>query len=287
MPGRPASQMNRSAFLAIWLSVSLGTLFPGLLGVASAENLEVVGTGDGMPVFEALGSAFAVKNPDVTIVVPPSIHSSGGVREVGTDRAVLGRIARPLKKDEEALQLHVVPLFRVPAVFYTHPSVGIKSLTTEQLAGIFSGIVQNWREVGGPDMRIKVVRREDNDSTLAVLRDTLPGWKELKFNPDRSKLATSTQDAYASVRTVSGAIGFGPYSAELGASGLKVIAINGIAPTETQYPSALTLSLIYRDTTVTKAARDFIDFVFTYAGRKAIVDNGAVPLAREGRASAT
>jgi phosphate transport system substrate-binding protein len=279
--------MKRSIFLAFSLLALQAAPLPVLAPAAFAENIEVVGTGDGIPVFKALGAAFSVKKPDVTVIVPPSIHSSGGIREVGTDRAILGRIARPLKKDEEALQLHVVPVFRVPAVFYTHPAVGVESLSTEQLVGIFSGLVQNWREVGGSDLRIKVVRREEIDSTLAVLRETLPGWKELQFNPDRSKLATSTQDAFASVRTVPGAIGFGPYTADLGGSGLQVIAINGIAPTEVKYPSALTLSLIYRDTTVTKAARDFIDFAFTPAGRKAIIENGGVPVMREGRASSS
>lgn len=270
--------MKRSAFLALsGLLTSLLAFAPA----ASAEKVEVVGTGDGIPVFKALSAAFTAKHPEITIVVPPSIHSSGGIREVGTDRAILGRIARPLKKDEEALQLRTVPIFRVPVIFYTHPSAGIKSLSTEQLVGIFSGAVSNWREVGGADLRIKVVRREEIDSTLAVLRDTLPGWKELRFNPDRSKLATSTQDAFASVRAVAGAIGFGPYTADLAGSGLNVIAVNGIAPTDLQYPSAVTLSLIYRDTTVTKSALAFIDFIFTPTGRKAILENGAIPLSRE------
>ena len=270
--------MKRSAFLA------LSSLLASLLAfapAASAENVEVVGTGDGIPVFKALSAAFTAKHPEITIVVPPSIHSSGGIREVGTDRAILGRIARPLKKDEETLQLRTVPVFRVPVIFYTHPSAGIKSLSTEQLVGIFSGAVSNWREVGGADLRIKVVRREEIDSTLAVLRDTLPGWKELQFNPDRSKLATSTQDAFASVRAVAGAIGFGPYTADLVGSGLKVIAVNGIAPTDLRYPSAVTLSLIYRDATVTKSALAFLDFIFTPAGKKAILENGAIPLTRE------
>ncbi len=264
--------MKRSALLALCLTA--------FAPMALAENLQVVGTGDGIPVFKALAASFTARTPDITVVVPPSIHSSGGIREVGTDRAVLGRIARPLKKDEEALQLRLVPVFRVPAVFFTHPSVGIESLSTEQLVRIFSGAVPNWRDFGGPDLRIKVVRREEIDSTLAVLRDTLPGWKELQFDPDRSKLATSTQDTFASVRSVPGAIGFGPYTADLGASGLKVIAINGVAPTDLNYPSAVTLSLIYRDATVTKAAFAFIDFIFTPAGRKAIIDNGAMPIAR-------
>jgi phosphate transport system substrate-binding protein len=251
-----------------------------LTSAAHAESLKIVGTGDGIPVFRALGAAFTAKNPDTTILVPPSIHSSGGIREVGTDREILGRIARPLKNDEKTLGLQVVPVFRQPAVFFAHPSTGVKNLSPEQLVKIFSGMAMNWQEFGGADLRIKVVRREEVDSTLSVLRDTLPGWKDLQFNPDRSKLATTTQDAIASVRTVPGAIGFGPFSADLDA-GLVVLHIDGVAPVDLKYPSAVTLSLIYRETTVTKPALGFIDFIFTPQGNAIIRENGAIPLARE------
>ena len=212
--------------------------------------------------------------------MPPSIHSSGGIREVGTDRAVLGRIARSLKTDEMTFGLQVVPVFRQPAVFFVHPSAGVKNLSPEQLVKIFSGLAMNWSEFGGADLRIKVVRREEVDFTLSVLRDTLPGWKDLQFNADRSKLATTTQDAIASVRSVPGAIGFGPFSADLDA-GLAVLLIDGVAPTDLKYPSAVTLSLIYRDAMVTKSALGFIDFIFTPKGKVIIRENGALPLARE------
>ena len=267
--------MKRLAFLAIAFVLASAPR-------AYAENLHVVGTGDGIPIFMALGSAFTAKNPDTTIVVPPSIHSSGGIREVSTDRAVLGRIARPLKDGEKEFGLRVVPVFRQPAVFYVHPSAGIKNLSKEQLVGIFTGATTNWREVGGEDLRIKVVRREAVDSTLAVLRDTLPGWKELEFNTDRSKLATTTQDAIASVRSTAGAIGFGPFSTDLD-RGLAVITIDGVGPTEPHYPSAVTLSLIYRDVTVTAPALGFIDFIFTPKGKAIIKEHGAVPVAREAK----
>ena len=265
--------MKHSFLLALLCAVALAP-------TAQAESLKVVGTGDGIPVFRALGSAFTTKNPDTTILVPPSIHSSGGIREVGTDREVLGRIARPLKSDEKVMGLQVVPVFRQPAVFFAHPSTGVKNLTPEQLIKIFSGTAMNWHEFGGDDLRIKVVRREEADSTLSVLRDTLPGWKDLQFNPDRSKLATTTQDAIASVRTAPGAIGFGPFSTDLDA-GLVVLHINDVAPVDVKYPSSVTLSLIYRDITVTKPALGFIDFIFTPKGYAIIRENGAIPLARE------
>jgi phosphate transport system substrate-binding protein len=247
--------------------------------ISQAAELAIVGTGDGMPVLKALGNAFSSENPDTQILVPPSIHSSGGVREVAGDRAVLGRIARPLKDEEKDFGIRVVPAFRQPAVFFAHKSAGVQTLTTDQLVKIFSGAVTNWRDVGGAELRIRVVRREEVDSTLAVLRDTLPGWKDLQFNPDRSLLATSTQDAFAAVRSNAGAIGFGPYSSDL-ESTYVVLRVNDIAPTDTKYPSAVTLSLIYKDANLTIDANKFINFDFTSKGAKAIQNSGALPVAR-------
>jgi phosphate transport system substrate-binding protein len=57
------------------------------------------------------------------------------------------------------------------------------------------------------------------------------------------------------------------------------VRIEGVHPNEPAYPSAVTLSLIYRDATVTKAARRFIDFVFTEKAQDVVRDLGATPIA--------
>jgi phosphate transport system substrate-binding protein len=51
-----------------------------------ADELPVVGTGDGIPVLKAVGDAFSAEHPSTKVLVPPSIHSSGGIRAV-----ILGR----------------------------------------------------------------------------------------------------------------------------------------------------------------------------------------------------
>ena len=161
--------------------------------------------------------------------LPPSIHSNGGIRAVIQNDAIVGRIARPLKEDEQEFGLRVIPIFLQPRVFFAHPSAKVKSLTADQLIGIFSGAIKNWSEVGGPDLRVRVVRREEADSSLAVFRNTLPGWKELQFDKHRSKLAVSTQDAFETVKQHEGAIGFGPYNSKLDER-LTVLSVNGISP---------------------------------------------------------
>ena len=153
----------------------------------------------------------------------------------------------------------------------------MKSLTADQLIGIFSGAIKNWSEVGGPDLRVRVVRREEADSSLAVFRNTLPGWKELQFDKHRSKLAVTTQDAFETVKQHEGAIGFGPYNSKLDER-LTVLSVNGISPLDPSYPSVIALSLIYRDATVTEAARAFIDFVFTEKAQNVVREFGGIPV---------
>ena len=249
----------------------------GAVPCSAAEKLAVVGTGDGIEVLKAVGAAFTSDNPEITIDVPPSIHSAGGIRAVAQGNAIVGRIARPLKQDELGFGLRVIPIFRQPTVFFAHRSAKVQTLTTEQLVSIFSGTVKNWSEVGGPDLRMRVVRREEVDSSLAVLRDTLPGWKELQFDKDRSKIAVTTQEAFDSVEKNEGAIGFGPYSRDLDQR-FTVLRVNGISPTDPNYPSAVTLLLIYRDATVTPAARKFMDFIFTEKAQDVVRELGGIPV---------
>ena len=260
---------------------SLATCFAlAAVPCGAAEKLAVVGTGDGIEILKAVGAAFTVKHPEIAIDVPPSIHSAGGIRAVAQNAAIVGRIARPLKESELELGLRVAPIFRQPTVFFVHPSAKVRNLSAAQLTGIFTGTVTNWRDVGGADLRVRVVRREESDSSLAVLRDTLRGWKELEFNTHRSKLAVTTQDAFDSVEQNEGAIGFGPYSRVL-EQRFTVLRVDGVHPTDPTYPSAVTLSLIYRDETVTEAARKFIDFVFTSTAQDVVRDLGGIPIARK------
>src|SRR5205085_1966260 len=134
----------------------------------------------------------------------PSIGSGGGVAAVGSEKEVLARVARPLSDTERGLGLVATPVFRLPSAFFVHRSAGVSGLSTQQLADIYAGKITNWRDVGGADLRVKVVRREEIDSTLLVLRQTMPGWKDLAIT-EKSKTAVTTQDCINTVKQVEGA----------------------------------------------------------------------------------
>ena len=216
----------------------------GLSATAHAGDLSVVGTGDGIDLLRALGAAYTADHPETNVVVPPSIGSGGGVAAVGSDKEVLARIARPLSDTEKEAGLVATPVFRLPSAFFVHRSAGVAGVTSAQLADIYRGKITNWREVGGADVRIKVVRREDQDSTLLVLRQSMPGWKDLVIT-EKSKMAVTTQDGIDTVKEVQGAIGFGPFTKALEME-LAVLKVDARYPTDRDYPSAVTLSFVHK-----------------------------------------
>ena len=268
----------RSYFLKFGARILLALML-ALLGIpakADVVELQIVGTGDGIDLLRALGNDFMEQSKMIRVEVPPSIGSGGGIAAVGAGKSVLGRVARKLTNSEIASGIVYKAIAKLPSAFYVHPGVGVKALTTDQLRDIYTGRVTDWSEVGGAPLHIRVVRREDSDSTLTVLRQMMPGWKDLAIT-EKSKTATTTQEAIETVRDVPGAIGFGPYSPKLEPD-VTVLKIGGLLPLDPAYPSSVELALIYNNATVTPEARAFIDYANSAKALAVISRLGSVPV---------
>jgi len=90
--------------ISAWPALAVVALL-GSASIAGANELSVVGTGDGIELLRALGASYSADNPQISILVPPSIGSGGGLAAVGGDKEVLARVARPLTDSERALGL--------------------------------------------------------------------------------------------------------------------------------------------------------------------------------------
>ncbi len=244
--------------------------------LAQAGDLSVVGTGDGIDLLRAVGAAYSADHPGTNVIVPPSIGSGGGIAAVNSDKEVLARVARPLSDSEKDAGLVATPVFRLPSAFFVHRGAGVSGLTNKQLADVYAGRVTNWKEVGGADMRIRVVRREDQDSTLLVLRQSMPGWKDLAIT-EKSKTAVTTQECMNTVKDVEGAIGFGPFTRAL-ESELVVLKIDGRYPTDRDYPSAVTVAFVHKAATLTPDAKLFIGYAKDDKAQSILSKMGGVPV---------
>jgi len=253
---------------ALYASLSLTTM-------ASAESLTIVGTGDGVSILKSIGAAFTAANPEVTIDVPDSIGSGGGIKAVGADEFKLARVARELKEKEKPLGLSYLPYAKIPVVFFVNASAGVTNLTAQQVVDIYSGKVADWQEVGGKAGNVRVVRREDGDSSLEVLQKTFPGFKDITIT-EKSKTALKTSEMTDLVTSKEGTIGFGPLDVAI-AKGLNVVTVDGVAPVQAGYPSVGVMAFVFKEANNTGTIKKFLEFATSTAAHEIIKKAGCLP----------
>jgi serine/threonine protein kinase len=109
---------------------------------------------------------------------------------------------------------------------FVHPeltSQKLKGLTVDQVRKIFLGEVTNWKDVGGSDMKITVVKRKTQKTgTVDVFQDKVLNGKPYTANRIEPENATQT------IRTVAstpGAIGFFSVSLVLNQERIRIVPI--------------------------------------------------------------
>lgn len=90
-----------------------------------------------------------------------------------------------------------------------HKKVSIKTLTREQLKGIFTGSVSNWQEVGGPDLPIKIVFGSKIPGTNSVFQKQI--MDEAAYSTSVVE-ATTAAEVKEKVASTPGAVGLAPIS---------------------------------------------------------------------------
>jgi phosphate transport system substrate-binding protein len=245
------------------------------VSIAVAENITIVGTGSGAPLLRELGKVFTQRYPDIIVHVPKSIGSSGGIRAVGRDEYLLGRVAREIRGNELSYGLSYLPFAKVPIVFFVHRDVDVRNLSTQQILEIYSGKLTNWNELGGKDLKIRVIRREKTDSSLSVLNELFPGFEDMTVAP-RSKITYTDPETVATVEKISGSIVYGPYPNARNAQ-VNILMIDHKDVTDTSYPYYSPIALIFKEKNYTGSIKKFVEFVTSEAAHEVIRKAGGIP----------
>lgn len=166
-----------------------------------------------------------------------------------------------------------------------NPANKVSQLTREQLEGIFTGKIKNWKEVGGDDLQIVVYSRESSSGTYEFFKEHV-----LK-NKNYASSVLSMPATGAIVQSISqtkGAIGYvGLAYMEKEVKALKVSYDKGktyVAPSmatakDKSYPIVRPLYFYYL-TTTEKSVKPFIDFCLSPEGQKIVEQVGYIPLSK-------
>ena len=219
---------------------------------------------------------FMAKNPGVTISYDPT-GSGAGITGASDGSLDIGLSSRALHDDETDVEAITVCLDGIAIV--TNTANPVTNLTLDQLAGIFTGEITNWSEVGGNDAEIVVIGREAGSGT----RD---GFEEIVGVADNCKYAqelTATGAVTAAVAANENAIGYASLSAV--DDTVNAVQVDGVDCTEEtvkdgtyaiQRPFNFVLK---KDAERSEAAQAFIDYVTSGEANEWITEAGCVPVA--------
>ena len=201
-------------------------------------------------------------------------------------------------KDQLALaermgvQLHMTPIGKEAFVFFVNSENPVEGLTVEEIQGIYTGDITNWRELGGKNQRIRPYQRAENSgsqSALLRLMEGLPLMEPEKEDRIAGMGGIITQ--VASYRNHKNAIGFSFrfYSTEMVENQqIRLLTLNGVAPTKEtirsgEYPIssnfyAVTASPIGEPAPEERNAdlRALIDWILSEQGQELIEKTGYV-----------
>ena len=120
-------------------------------------------------------------------------------------------------------------------VFFVHKDNPIDSLTVEQIQGIYSGEITNWKEVGGTDEKIVAFQRNEGSGSQSMLVRFMDGKPIMKAPSEQvNDLMSGIIERVSDYKSTTASIGFSfRYYVEgiIQNPNIKMISIDGIAPT--------------------------------------------------------
>jgi len=237
-------------------------------------GLTVAGSTSVQPIAELLADQYMATHPGVTVNVQGG-GSSAGIHAALSGAADIGMSSRELKPEETGLQ--TVLLARDAIALIVHPGNPIRSLTKEQVRGIFCGRVRRWETVGGRPADITFITREEGSGTRGAFEELVMG-KDVEIAPD-AIVQDSTGAARAIVAGDPNAIAY--ISLGMVTPEVAAVALDGVEPSEQSAASGhykLTRPfLLLTHGEPSPQAQAFLDFVLTPESQATVAEEGYIP----------
>jgi phosphate transport system substrate-binding protein len=260
------------------------------LYVSTCVAQKIKGSDTVLPLAQKEAENFMKVNKMAKITVTGG-GSGVGLAALVDNTTDIAMSSRKIKMDEKIKLQDAGRAYKETIIAYdalsviVNPTNKVSQLTREQLEGIFTGKIKNWKEVGGDDLQIVVYSRESSSGTYEFFKEHVLN----KKNYASSVLSMPATGAIVqSVSQTKGAIGYvGLAYMDKAVKSLKVSYDKGktyIAPSmatakDKTYPIVRPLYYYYL-TTVEKTVKPFVDYVLSADGQKIVETVGYIPLVK-------
>ena len=204
---------------------------------------------DNLPIIDGATAAFPVYSAFINAVYPNTTtlydgvfeynNTVGGYEKLAEKETDIFIGAAPSKEQREyAEQCKTVfkytQIGTEAFVFFVHKDNPIESLTVEQIKGIYSGQITNWKEVGGNNEKIIAFQRNEGSGSQSMLIRFMEDTPIMPPETKEIKGMGAIIERVVDYQSKSGSIGFSfRYYVEgiIKNPEIKMIAVDGVAPT--------------------------------------------------------
>ena len=238
-------------------------------------GLTVAGSTSVQPFAEVLAEEYMAHHSQRKIYVQGG-GSSAGIQAVRTEAAQVGMSSRALMPEEH--DLIGVPIAYDAIAIIVHPSNPLTDLSIDEIKGIFSRQMTNWRDAGGRNHPITLVTREEGSGTRESFQHLIMGKTEIS-------LAALVQDSNGAIRQVvaddPNAIGY--ISLGLVNDRVKPLKIDGVEANvenikKHRYKFVRPFLFVFK-AYPQGLDKNFLEYILSSEGQKLLVQEGLVSVA--------
>lgn len=263
----------------------------GFIILLSGLNLKaqrVKGSETVLPITQKTAEEFIKSHPRTNVTVTGG-GSGVGISSLMNGTTEIAQTSRRIKFDErkkikfDGNNLREVEVAYDALAVVVHPSNKISQLTREQLSGIFTGKIKNWKEVGGEDLRIIPYSRETSSGTYEFFKESvmkhknfMSGIMSMPANGAVIQSVSQTKGAIAYVGLAYLSNRVKPLAVSYDSGKTFVKPTVQTAKNKT-YPIVRPLYFYYLAKDEAKV-KDFLDFLLSSEGQKIVEETGYVPI---------
>ena len=254
-----------------------------------AQKVVIKGSDTVLPLTQKEAEIYMKKNAGKSITVVGG-GSGVGIAALVDNSTDIAMSSRKIKMDERMKLQDAGRAFKEVIIandalsVIVNPTNKVSKLTRQQLEGIYTGKIKNWKEVGGDDMTIVVYSRETSSGTYEFFKDHVMNRKNYASSVLNMPATGAIIQSISQTKGAIGYVGLAYMNKEVkdiavsydGKTFVKASMENAMNKT---YPIVRPLYYYY-PASKEALVKPFIDFVMSTEGQKVVDQVGYIPLTK-------
>ena len=255
-------------------------------GKVEVQTIKIKGSETVLPISEKSAQVFSKENNNFQVSVTGggsgvgiSALISGSTDIAQASRAIKFSEKQKIQESGKNIEEKIIAYDALAVI--VHPSNKVSQLTKEQLEGIFTGKITNWKEVGGTDLQIIPYSRETSSGTYEFFKEHVLDDKNFVSGimslPANGALMQSVSQTPGSIAYIGLAyLNQSVKGLSVSFDGGKTFAAPTVATAKNKsYPIVRPLYYYYLSSSST-LVQTFIDFSLSDAGQKIVEEVGYI-----------